>query len=278
MAVRVDLVADLLSVVLRAAAKSSGVRLFHSYRIAMISLEDNPQTIDPNAPSSGNMRVLVVEDQERISSFINKGLKEQGFVVDVCENGDDGYALATTEPYDAIVLDIMLPGRDGLSILKNLRKQGNAVPVILLTARSELDERLEGLNLGADDYLTKPFYIEELVARLLTIVRRSAGEPTHLLKAGDLAMDLVHHSVTRDGEDIQLSMREFSLLEFLLRSPGRVLSRTQICEHVWNYSFDPDTNLVDVYIQRIRKKVDKDFPTKLIETVRGVGYRIANPD
>jgi heavy metal response regulator len=223
------------------------------------------------------MRVLVVEDQDRIASFIEKGLKEQGFVVDVSGNGDDGYALATTEPYDALVLDIMLPGRDGLSILKNLRKKGMSVPVILLTARGELDERLEGLNLGADDYMTKPFYIEELVARLHTVVRRASGEATHLLRVGDLVMDLVAHHVMRGEEEIPLSMREFSLLEFLMRSPGRVLSRMQICEHVWNYNFDPDTNLVDVYIQRLRKKVDKDFPEKLIETVRGVGYRIGKP-
>lgn len=242
----------------------------------MISLEEAIRTVESADKKFSHMRVLVVEDQERISSFVQKGLKEQGFVVDVCDNGDDGYGLATTEPYDAIVLDIMLPGRDGLSILRNLRKQGSAVPVILLTARSELDERIEGLNLGADDYLTKPFYVEELIARLHTIVRRSSGEPTHLLKAGDLVMDLVQHSVCRGGIEVQLSMREFSLLEFLMRSPGRVLSRTQICEHVWNYSFDPDTNLVDVYIQRIRKKVDKEFPVKLIETVRGVGYRITD--
>ena len=220
------------------------------------------------------MRVLVVEDQKQIASFIEKGLKEQGMVVDKVEDGDEGYALATTEPYDAIVLDIMLPGRDGLSILKNLRKQGNAVPVILLTARTELDERLEGLNLGADDYLTKPFYIEELVARLRTVVRRAGGETTHLLKCQNLHMDLVQHSVRRGDEDISLSMREFSLLEYLMRSAGRVLSRMQICEHVWNYNFDPDTNLVDVYIQRLRKKIDHDFEEKLIETVRGVGYKI----
>ncbi|MDF1851007.1 MAG: response regulator transcription factor [Verrucomicrobiales bacterium] len=166
------------------------------------------------------MRVLVVEDQERIASFIEKGLKEQGFVVDVCGDGDDGYGLALTEPYDAMVLDIMLPGRDGLSILKNLRKKGMSVPVILLTARGELDERLEGLNLGADDYMTKPFYIEELVARLHTVVRRAAGEATHLLKVQDLTMDLVAHHVVRGEEEILLSMREFSLLEFLMRSPG----------------------------------------------------------
>lgn len=223
------------------------------------------------------MRVLVVEDQERIASFIGKGLKEQGFVIDVVGDGDEGYALALTEPYDALVLDVMVPGRDGLSILKNLRRKGNSVPVILLTARSELDERLEGLNLGADDYMTKPFYIEELIARLHTVVRRAAGEVSHLLRVGDLGMNLVSRSVTRNDEEIALSVREFSLLEYLMRSPGRVLSRIQICEHVWNYSFDPDTNLVDVYIQRLRKKVDRDHPEKLIETVRGVGYRIGKP-
>ncbi|MCB1063839.1 MAG: response regulator transcription factor [Verrucomicrobiae bacterium] len=223
------------------------------------------------------MRILVVEDQKKIASFIRKGLEERRMIVDVCHDGDDGYHLATTEPYDAIVLDIMLPGRDGLSILKNLRKQGNPVSVILLTARSELDERLEGLNLGADDYLTKPFYIEELIARLHTVVRRSGGEADHLLKVEDLVLDRLHHSVRRAGEEISLSMREYALLEYLMQAPGRVLTRTQICEHVWNYGFDPETNLVDVYIQRLRKKVDQSFDSKLIETVRGVGYRIGNP-
>lgn len=227
--------------------------------------------------SAREMRVLVVEDQERIASFIGKGLKEHGFVVDVVRDGDEGYALALTEPYDAIVLDVMLPGRDGLSILKNLRKKGNSVPVILLTARSELDERLEGLNLGADDYMTKPFYIEELIARLHTVVRRASGEASHLLRVGDLLMNLLTRVVTRGDEEVPLSVREFSLLEYLMRSPGRVLSRVQICEHVWNYSFDPDTNLVDVYIQRLRKKIERGDSEKLIETVRGVGYRIGKP-
>jgi two-component system, OmpR family, response regulator len=242
-----------------------------------ICLEAGPLTINAGGDRYSHMRVLVIEDQDRIASFVTKGLKEQGFTVDLSNDGDEGYALALTEPYDAIVLDIMLPGRDGLSILKNLRKKGFSVPVILLTARSELDERLEGLNLGADDYMTKPFYIEELIARLHTVVRRAAGETSHLLKVADLSMNLVNRVVTRKEEEIQLSVREFTLLEYLMRSPGRVLSRIQICEHVWNYSFDPDTNLVDVYIQRLRKKVDRDFPEKLIETVRGVGYRIGKP-
>lgn len=242
-----------------------------------ICLEGAPLSRNASALFATSMRVLVVEDQERIASFIGKGLKEQGFVVDITNDGDDGYALALTEPYNAIVLDVMLPGRDGLSILKNLRKKGFSVPVILLTARSELDERLEGLNLGADDYMTKPFYIEELIARLHTVVRRAAGEPSHLLKVGDLTMNLVSRVVTHHKEEVLLSVREFSLLEYLMRSPGRVLSRMQICEHVWNYTFDPDTNLVDVYIQRLRKKIDRDSPVKLIETVRGVGYRIGKP-
>ena len=233
---------------------------------------------DPGANAGSRiMRILVVEDQKKIASFIGKGLEEQCMVVDLCHDGDEGYALATTEPYDAIILDIMLPGRDGLSILKNLRKQGNPVPVILLTARSELDERLEGLNLGADDYLTKPFYIEELIARIHTVVRRSAGEPDHLLKVEDLVLDRLHHSVKRGGAEVTLSMREYALLEYLMQTPGRVLTRTQICEHVWNYGFDPETNLVDVYIQRLRKKVDQGHDRKLIETVRGVGYRMVEP-
>lgn len=222
------------------------------------------------------MRILVVEDQKKIASFIRKGLEEQHMVVDVCHDGDAGYDLALGESYDAIVLDIMLPGRDGLSILQQLRKRAITVPVILLSARSELDERLQGLSLGADDYLTKPFYIEELIARIHTIVRRSAGEPDHLLRVDDLVLDRVRHQVRRGLEEIPLSMREFTLLEYLMQSPDRVLTRTQICEHVWNYGFDPATNLVDVYIQRIRKKVDTGDLPKLIQTVRGVGYRISS--
>ncbi|MCB1243267.1 MAG: response regulator transcription factor [Akkermansiaceae bacterium] len=222
------------------------------------------------------MRILVVEDQPKIASFIAKGLSAEGMVVDTCHDGDAGFALASTEPYDAIVLDIMLPGRDGLSILRGLRSKGIPVPVILLTARGELDERVEGLNLGADDYLTKPFYVEELTARLRTVVRRSRGDSAHILRVEDLQMDLIRHTVHRGSEEIPLSMREFSLLEYLMRSPGRVLSRIQITEHVWNYGFDPDTNLVDVYVQRLRKKIDRSHDTKLIETVRGVGYRIGS--
>ena len=220
------------------------------------------------------MKILVIEDEKKIASFIRKGLEAAGFVVDVSHHGDEGFTLATTRPYEAIVLDIMLPGKDGLSILRNLRDRKMAVPVILLTARSELNERLEGLNLGADDYLTKPFHIEELIARIHAVTRRAAGTSQSILTVGDLKMNLLTRDVTRGGESIELTAREFSLLEHLMRSPGRVLTRVEICERVWDYNFDPGTNLVDVYVQRLRKKVDGDTAQKLIETIRGVGYRI----
>jgi two-component system OmpR family response regulator len=223
------------------------------------------------------MKVLVIEDEKKIASLLRKGLSAQGFVVDYALDGDEGYALATTRPYDVLVLDIMLPGRDGLSILRNLRERKIALPVILLTARSELNERLEGLNLGADDYLAKPFHIEELIARIHAVTRRATGTGQSILTVADLTMNLLTREVRRADQRIELTTREFSLLEHLMRSPGRVLTRVEICERVWEYNFDPGTNLVDVYIQRIRKKVDGDFPAKLIETIRGVGYRI-RPD
>lgn len=220
------------------------------------------------------MRILLLEDQARLLASTKKGLEEMGFAVDAVEDGDAALELATSTPYDALVLDIMVPGRDGLSILRVLRGKRNAVPVILLTARSALPEKLEGLNLGADDYLTKPFYVEELAARLRTIVRRKGGEADHLLRVGDLVMDLVQRKVTRGGEEITLSVREFELLEFLMRAPGRVFSRVQIYEHVWGYGMDLESNLVEVYVQRLRAKIDKDREPKLLRTVRGAGYAL----
>ncbi|MEY3898096.1 MAG: hypothetical protein RLZZ214_3617 [Verrucomicrobiota bacterium] len=220
------------------------------------------------------MKILLVEDEKKIAAFVRKGLEAAGFVVDVSHHGDEGYTLATTRPYDALILDIMLPGRDGLSILKNLRERKMAVPVILLTARSELNERLEGLNLGADDYLTKPFFIEELIARLHVVTRRAAGTGQSMIRVADLTINLLTREVSRGDRVIELTAREFQLLEHLARAPGRVLSRAQICERVWNYDFDPGTNLVDVYIQRLRKKIDAGDEPKLIETIRGVGYRM----
>lgn len=221
------------------------------------------------------MKVLVVEDEKQIAAFVQKGLEEQGFLVEVTHDGNEAYLLATTRQYDAIVLDIMLPGRDGLSIVSNLRKRKNTVPVILLTARSELDERIEGLNLGADDYLTKPFFVEELIARLHSIVRRASGDQHTVCQLGDVAVNFVTREVKRGTETVRLTAREFNLLEYLMRAPGRVLTRTQIIEHVWGYSFDPETNLVDVYIQRLRKKLrGSSGEDDIIETVRGVGYRM----
>ena len=210
-----------------------------------------------------------------MGSFLRKGLEAQGFVVDFSGDGDEGFTLATTRGYDAIVLDIMLPGRDGLSILRNLRERHFNVPVILLTARSGLNERLDGLNLGADDYLTKPFYIEELVARLHALLRRSSGQTKNVLQHGDITVNLLTREVTRGMERIELTAREFALLTYLLRSPGRTFTRAQICEHVWNYHFDPGTNLVDVYVQHLRKKLGASSDAPIIATVRSVGYRIA---
>lgn len=220
------------------------------------------------------MKVLLVEDERQIADFAKKGLTEQGFNVEHCGHGDEALALMLSQPYDAVVLDIMLPGRDGLSILKQFRKKGHTTPVILLTARSELDERIEGLNTGADDYLTKPFYVEELGARLHAVRRRASNEGMSLLRAGDVTVNVITREVKSGEVSVKLTAREFSLLEYLMRSPGRVYTRTQMLEHVWGYDFDPNTNLVDVHIQRLRKKLAPNGECALIETIRGVGYRV----
>lgn len=224
------------------------------------------------------VNILFVEDEAKIANFVRAGLKEQGFVVDYCDNGDEGYWRALNNQYDAIVLDIMVPGKDGLSILKHLRRQGHNVPVILLTARNELDDRLEGLNLGADDYIAKPFFVEELVARIHAVVRRSGGERQNRISVGPIELDRLTREVTCDRHAIELTSREFNLLEYLMRSPGRVFTRTQILEHVWGYDFNPNTNVVDVCIKRIRKKIDSVNETSWIESIRGVGYRFRQPD
>lgn len=224
------------------------------------------------------MNVLFVEDEAKIANFVRAGLKEQGFIVDYCDNGDEGYLRALDNEYDAIVLDIMVPGKDGLSILKQLRQKGRNAPVILLTARNELDDRLSGLNLGADDYIAKPFFVEELAARIHAVVRRSVGERQNLLAVGPLKLDRITREVTCNQQAIELTSREFNLLEYLMRSPGRIFTRTQILEHVWGYDFNPNTNVVDVCIQRIRKKIDPIDEAGWIESIRGVGYRFRKPD
>ena len=220
------------------------------------------------------MRILLLEDQESLRSSTRKGLEEMGFAVDAVENGDIALEHALAVSYDALVLDIMVPGRDGLSILRVLRDRKISTPVILLTARSALPEKVEGLNLGADDYLTKPFYVEELAARLRTVARRHSGAPSHLLEVDDLRMDLIHRKASRAGSGIELSAREFQLLEFLMRAPGRVFSRVQIYEQVWGYGMDLESNLVEVYMQRLRAKIDKDHDKKLLRTIRGAGYAL----
>lgn len=218
------------------------------------------------------MRVLVVEDEKKTASFIRKALQAERFAVDVCHNGNDALAVALATPFDAIVLDIMLPGRDGLSVLRQLREQRNATPVLLLSARGEVNERVDGLNAGADDYLPKPFVIAELAARVRALVRRNSEARSPVLRLADLTLDTVTHEARRSGALIELTAREYRLLEFLLRSAGRICGRMAILEKVWDYDFDPGSNLVDVNIKRLREKIDQAFEPKLLHTVRGFGY------
>lgn len=219
------------------------------------------------------MRILVVEDDRKIASFISNGLKEAGYAVDVANDGVDGLHLGQTEPYDAAVVDIMLPGLDGLSLIEKLRDKKITVPVIILSAKRSVDDRVRGLQSGGDDYLTKPFSFSELLARIQALIRRASrvAEPSSL-SAGDLHLDLLTREVKRGKEEISLPAKEFGLLEYLLRNKGRIVSKTSILEHVYDYSFDPQTNVVDVLVCRLRNKIDKDFDPKLIHTVRGMGY------
>jgi DNA-binding response OmpR family regulator len=222
------------------------------------------------------MRILVVEDERKIANFIQKGLKEFGFAVENVGRGDEALEIILDNPFDAVVLDIMLPGRDGLSVLRALRERLNAVPVLILTARGQISEKVEGLDLGADDYLAKPFAIEELAARLRALIRRQTGDNLVRYRTQDLILDVATRIAQRGNRRIDLTGREFALLECLMRAPGRVFTRTQLCQHVWEYQFDAGTNMVEVYIQRLRRKVDCGEEAKLIQTVRGFGYRIGN--
>lgn len=218
------------------------------------------------------MRVLISEDERKVASHIRNALRQHGYAVDLAHRGDDALALAASSAYDVIVLDVMMPGRDGLSVLRSLRERRVTTPVMLLTARGEISERVEGLRLGADDYLAKPFALEELVARVEALARRATGQGLTLLQTGDLTMNLLTREVARRGIRIELHPREFALLQYLMQSRNRVLTRAQIIERVWDYHFDTGTNVVDVYIQRLRRKIDDNFDTKLLHTVRGVGY------
>jgi len=221
------------------------------------------------------MRVLVVEDDKKIASFVVKGLKEAGFAVDHADNGGDGLRLALNKPYDAAVIDVMLPKLDGLSVIERLRQQKILTPVLILSAKRSVDDRVKGLQKGSDDYLTKPFSFTELLARVQALIRRASHEtePTRL-EVADLSMDLLKRDVMRAGHKIDLPRREFALLEYLMRNAGTVVTKTMIIEHVWGYDFDPLTNVIDVLVSRLRNKVDRDFDKKLIQTHRGVGYAV----
>jgi two-component system OmpR family response regulator len=219
------------------------------------------------------MRVLLVEDDGVISSFVAKGLKEAGFVVDHALDGEDGLHLALTGSYDVAIIDIMLPKLDGLSLIAELRRQDQHTPVIILSAKRSVEDRVQGLHTGSDDYLTKPFAFSELLARVQALLRRATGSPEATrLSVADLTMDLLAKEVIRSGQKIELQPREFALLEYLMRNAGRVVSRTMIMEHVWDYNFDPQTNVVDARVSKLRDKIDRDFEKKLIHTVRGAGY------
>ena len=219
------------------------------------------------------MRILIVEDDKVIASFVKKGLKEAGYAVDHAPNGEDGLHLALKEPYDLAIIDVMLPGLDGLSLISEMRKHEKDMPVIILSAKRSVEDRVRGLETGSDDYLVKPFAFTELLARIQALLRRTSHAPdaTRLIVA-DLTMDLLTRDVTRSGSKIYLQPKEFSLLEYLMRNAGRVVSKTMIMEHVWDYNFDPQTNVVETRVSKLRDKVDKDFEKKLIHTFRGAGY------
>lgn len=219
------------------------------------------------------MRLLIVEDDTKIASFISAGLKQAGYAVDHAADGEDGLHLLLTVPYDAAILDVMLPGRDGLSLLDEMRQRKVATPVLILSAKRSVNDRVIGLQRGGDDYLTKPFAFSELLARVQALIRRStASADASCLTVAGVSLDLLSREVTRNGEQVDLQPREFALLEYLIRNQGRVVSKTMILEHIWDYSFDPQTNVVDVLVCRLRNKIDRNFQNKIIHTVRGVGY------
>ncbi|MEO6325510.1 MAG: response regulator transcription factor [Thermoanaerobaculia bacterium] len=223
------------------------------------------------------MRLLIVEDDRKFADLLRQGLKEAGFAVDTAEDGIKGLSLALDTEYDAIVLDVMLPGRNGLDILKDLRARHRATPVLVLSARSAVQDRVRGLDLGADDYLAKPFSFQELLARLRAITRRPAVEPKTVLSVANLELDTVRHEVRRGGRPIDLSAKEFSLLELLIKKKGAVVTRSMILDRVWDLEYDGGSNLVEVYISYLRRKIDQDFEPKLIQTVRGSGYVLKEP-
>jgi heavy metal response regulator len=218
------------------------------------------------------MRLLVVEDEKKLAGFIKKGLEEEGYAVDVAGDGKTGLHMALDGVHDLIILDIQLPRMDGLQILRELRNSKSPTPILMLTVRATIEDKVMGLDAGADDYLTKPFAFQELVARVRALLRRRSGAGKTVLQVADLTLDPVRRTVSRGGRKVDLTAKEFALLDYLMRNTGRVLSRTMIAEHVWDYAFDSMTNIVDVYVNYLRKKIDSDAEPRLIHTVRGVGY------
>jgi heavy metal response regulator len=218
------------------------------------------------------MRILVIEDEKKVASFLKKGLEEEHYAVDTAFDGEEGLALAQINEYDLIILDIMLPKLDGMEVLRRIRGNGSSVPILMLTAKDSTEDIINGLDSGSDDYLTKPFSFAELLARVRALLRRRMKEKTDILRVGDLSLSTSTHQVERGGGKIELTAKEYALLEYFMRNPNRVLTRTLIAEHVWDLHFDPSTNVVDVYVNYLRKKIDWGFKTKLIHTVRGSGY------
>ena len=218
------------------------------------------------------MRILIVEDEKKVAAFIKKGLEEETYAVDIASDGEEGFHLGEQNQYDLIILDLMLPKINGLDILSGLRAQKIDTPILLLTAKDSVEDKVEGLNQGADDYLTKPFAFSELLARIRVLLRRGKAESKTTLEISDLTLNLVSHKVSRRNEEIELTGKEYSLLEYFMRNQEKVLTRTMIAEHVWDYNFDTFTNVIDVYVNHLRKKIDKNFSNKLLHTLRGVGY------
>jgi DNA-binding response OmpR family regulator len=223
------------------------------------------------------MRILIVEDNRRLNTSLKTSLEEDGYAVDAAYDGDEGEAFALAAPYDLILLDVMLPKKDGLGLCRDLRQQGLSTPILMLTARDAIEDRVDGLDSGADDYLVKPFSMSELRARLRALLRRNKADKGSMLLFGDLSMDPANHHVLRGSMTIELTPREFAILEYMMRSPNRILTRENIEAHVWNFDFISGSNVVDVYMRRLRKKIDDPFDVKLLETIRGVGYRLAQP-
>ncbi len=218
------------------------------------------------------MRILIIEDERKVASFIKKGLEEEYFAADVAYDGKEGLRLVTSEEYDVIIMDVMLPYMDGFSLVKEIRKQNILTPVLMLTVKDSIKDKVEGLDAGADDYLTKPFAFEELIARLRALLRRNEKSKISKLSAGDLEIDLLSHKITRNNREIILTPKEYAILEFLIRNRNKVVSRTKLIEHVYDYHFDTETNIIDVYINKLRSKIDNPEDKPLIQTIRGIGY------